>query len=117
MKITVLRYVMSCSLEDRDKSGEPDASVLKMNSKPRENSSSPAVSIRAPLLALPLNISISLVYFSMLGSSGWNIAINVSKGTVALLVKTGDECKAQARTALWRANRVGRYSSVSWGDS
>jgi hypothetical protein len=60
-----------------------------MSSKPREDSSYPAVSIRAPLLALPLNISISLVYFSTLGSSGWNIAINVSKGTVALLVKTG----------------------------
>jgi hypothetical protein len=60
-----------------------------MNSKPSKDSSPPAVSIRTPLLALPLSISISLVYFSMLGSSGWKIAINVSKVTVALLVKTG----------------------------
>jgi hypothetical protein len=72
-----------------NKSGKPDASVLRTNSKPSEDSSSPAVSIRAPLLALPLNISISLVYFSMLGSSGWNVAINVSMATVVLLVKTG----------------------------
>jgi len=88
-----------------------------MNSKPSEDSSPPAVSIRTPLLALPLNISISLVYFSILGSSGWKVAINVSKVTVALLVKTGRRMQAQARRAFWGANRVGRYSSVSWDDS
>jgi hypothetical protein len=64
MNIAVLWYVTPCSLEVRYiKSGKPDASVLRMNSKPSEDSSSPAVSIRAPLLALPLNISISLSVF------------------------------------------------------
>jgi hypothetical protein len=38
---------------------------------------------------LTRTMSISFVCFSMLGSSGWNIVINVSKGTVAVLVKTG----------------------------
>ena len=87
MNITDLRYVMPCNLEARhNKSGKPNASVLRMNSEPSEDSSSPVVSNRAPFLALPLNIGITLVYFSKLGSSGWNIAINVSKGTVVFLV-------------------------------
>jgi hypothetical protein len=88
MNTTVLWYVMPCSLEARyNMQGKPDSSFLRINSKPSEDSSSPAISITAPLLAYTLNISISLVSFSMLSSSGLNIAINVSKGTVALLVK------------------------------
>ena len=98
MNIIVLWDVMPCSLEARyNKLGKPDASVLRMNSKPSEDSSSPSVSeprswrFRA-IYQYHLSIFLCPVVLAGIEPSTSRRSLWLSS------LRPGDECKAQART-------------------